>query len=368
MTTDTQAAIQVRTRPPAQMMGRILGSGVDHVDYARLTRRCEQGGEDWVAVCEELGDQDHRHGEAALAAGHRTTARYFFAAASAVYRIGQYGLTEVTEEKLRLYHKLVDSLRDAAPLFDPPIEEVEIPYAGAMMHGWLYQPKNPPRPSPVVLLIAGATGFKEEGHAYALMLVDRGMAVLAMDGPGQGVTLYFNGLHLETEPEQAHGAMIDWLEHDGRFGAVGIWGMSTGGHYVARTAATDQRIAACVVWGGAWAPVEILGFGGAAYLRKFAIMFGQPDEQVRAETLPKMTMEGLAPRITCPLLVTHGSADPIFTVEGVQRLHDEAASTDKAIRIYPGGWHCAAGYETEVLTLMTDWLADRLVRQGVGPA
>jgi hypothetical protein len=45
----------------------------------------------------------------------------------------------------------------------------------------------------------------------------------------------------------------------------------------------------------------------------------------------------------------------------VQRIHDEARSTDKEIRIYPGAGHCANGSETEAYSGMADWLADRLL-------
>jgi dipeptidyl aminopeptidase/acylaminoacyl peptidase len=211
---------------------------------------------------------------------------------------------------------------------------------------------------PIVIVIPGATGFKEETAAEAQLMVDRGMAVLNIDGPGQGVTRYFNHGYLEVEVENAYRVMVDYLSADPRFGRIAISGRSTGGYYVARAAATDPRLAACVINGGSYRPDELLDVR-PWYLRKFAILFGIDDDSA-SRLLPQMTLEGLAARIQCPLLIVHGEQDPIFSVAGVRRLFDEARSEDKTIRIYPGAGHCANGNETEAYTGMADWLSDHL--------
>jgi dienelactone hydrolase len=195
-----------------------------------------------------------------------------------------------------------------------------------------------------------------------------------MDGPGQGVTLYFNKGCLDVENEKAHQVMLDFIEKDSRLdkNRIGILGSSTGGYFVARTAGTDKRIKACIVWGGSYSPMEIVtGFQvegvpprqpphGPLYMRKFCILFGTAPDTLMKDLFPKMTMKGLAEKIMCPLLIIHGAADPIFSAAGVQRIHDEAKSKDKTIKVYPGGWHCAAGYETEVVCLMVDWMEEHL--------
>jgi dienelactone hydrolase len=351
--------VDTRTRPVAQVPSRLLSGGVDFCDYLRLQERTESNGEDWVAVCEDLGDRATDDARREREAGHRITARRFFRNAEALYRVGQYGLTELTDEKLRLYRKLSDSFAAAARLEAPPFEEVIIPYRDFAMHGWLQLPAQVRPNQPIVIVIPGATGFKEETAAEAQYMVDRGLAVLNIDGPGQGVTCYFNHGYLEIEIERAYRVMVDHLRADGRFGEIAISGRSTGGYYVARAAATDDRISACVINGGSYHPAEILNVR-PWYVRKFAILFGVADEAMK-DLFPLMTLDGLAERIACPLLIVHGEADPIFTVAGVQRIHDEARSTDKEIRIYPGAGHCANGSETEAYSGMADWLADRLL-------
>lgn len=349
---------QRRVKPPAQLDSRMLAGGVDFLDYLRLQKRCGEDGEDWVHVCEELGDYNYNYAKKELEEGHSITAKYFFMAAQAVYRVGQYGLMELNEEKLRIYHKIEDSFSSYAMLYDPPMEKVKIPYKDYNMDGWLILPKSVNYPCPVVLMIPGATGFKEEFINQAQNMVDRGLAVLLMDGPGQGTTLYFNKGYLEVNVENAYIKMIDFLENDKRLSNIGVIGGSTGGYYVPRVAAVDKRVKACVLNSGSYYPQEICDFA-PIYHHKFALLSGVSNEEMN-EMWPKMTLEGLAEKIECPLLVVHSDTDPIFSLKGVQRIYDEAKSKDKQIKIYPGTWHCAGGMESEAFRFMADWLADHL--------
>ena len=83
-----------------------------------------------------------RSTRAQLALGHTQTARYFFFAAAAVYRVGQYGILEVTDERLRIYHKLDEAFSQFAALFESPMTKVAIPYKGYDMEGWLIEPQH----------------------------------------------------------------------------------------------------------------------------------------------------------------------------------------------------------------------------------
>jgi dienelactone hydrolase len=352
---------EARKRPPTQGMGRMLGSGVDPADYMKMIARTDAG-EDWVNVCEELGDEAHTHAEAEAKVGHALTARRFYLNAQAAYRVGQYGIIEFTDEKLRLYGKLLDSFAKGVRLYDPPLQRVAIPYKRYKMDGWLWLPKDAGADCPVVLYIAGATGFKEEKHFTCEGMVQRGMAVLNMDGPGQGSTLIFNGGALEIEIEKAHSVMIDYLRDCcPQLGKLGLWGESTGGYYVARTAAVDKRVSACVVRGGSYHPMEVLKLG-PDWLSKFARLYLNDDlGYVEKELMPKMTLDGLAERIECSLLVAHGDPDILFSLDGVQRLYEEAPSKDKTIKTWKGAGHGAHEVNTECSAFCADWLADRLL-------
>ena len=352
---------ELRKRPINQSTGRMLGSGVDPGDFTKMVARTDAG-EDWVRVCEELGDAALALAETAIEQGHTLTARRFYLNAQACYRVGQYGIIEFTDEKLRLYRKLLDSFAKGAALYDPPLQQVSIPYKDYQMDGWLWLPADAADDCPVVLYIAGATGFKEEKHFTCGEMVQRGMGVLNMDGPGQGSTLIFGGGALEVEIEKAHSVMIDRLyELRPRLRKLGIWGESTGGYYVARTAAVDKRVSACVVRGGSYYPMEVLRLG-RDWLEKFARLYLSDDlEYVEKELMPRMTLDGLAFQIECSLLIAHGDPDILFSLEGVQRLYDEAPSKDKTIKTWKGAGHGAHEVNTECTAYCSDWLVDRLV-------
>lgn len=153
-------------------------------------------------------------------------------------------------------------------------------------------------------------------------LIDRGIPVLLMDGPGQGTTWILKKGYLEVEVEDYYMKMVDWLEADERFSEVAIIGGSTGGYYVPRAAAADPRIKACVTNSGTWYPAEILDFA-PIYTHKFALLHGVSDAEME-QIWPRRTLDGIAERIECPLLVVAGENDVIFSAEGSRKIYESA--------------------------------------------
>ncbi|KAJ6800839.1 uncharacterized protein M6B38_202250 [Iris pallida] len=67
-------------------------------------------------------------------------------------------------------------------------------------------------------------------------------------------------------------------------------------------------------------------------------------------------------RVTVPFLVLHGTSDTVTDPEGTQRLHQEASSTDKSIKLYEGFLHDLL-FEPErddIARSIIDWLSSRL--------
>jgi hypothetical protein len=46
-----------------------------------------------------------------------------------------------------------------------------------------------------------------------------------------------------------------------------------------------------------------------------------------------------APAIKLPLLLVHGTADPICRVQGSERFFEQIAATDRTLRLWPGSRH-----------------------------
>ena len=133
----------------------------------------------------------------------------------------------------------------AAPHLDPPIERVEFPYQGVAMPGWLRKPRGAGRP-PVAIILPGLDACKEELHAWAESFVDRGVAALTLDGPGQGETSFHLPVTHDWGP--VIGAVIDVLERrdDVDGSRVGVVGQSLGALYAPLAAAGEPRLKACI--------------------------------------------------------------------------------------------------------------------------
>ncbi len=358
-----------RKIPKTQTFNRMLARGIDHTDYAKMVQRVENG-EDHVQVCEDLGDKSYSYAEEELKKGHKNTAKIFFMKAASLYRIGAYEIIYFTDEKIRIYEKELDSFSRGIKLYENmKAEKVEIPYKGSKMYGWMLIPNQAPKDVPVIVTTAGITGFKEEVNSVAMMMVERGFAVLNMDGPGQGESFYRNKCYLEIETQEAHNVIMDFILSRSDVGnQIALYGLCFGGHLVARTAGYfPNKVAACVSVGGGYIMKEALRFN-RAFLDITALRLGKEDEveYVRHHLAPQFNLEGIAEKITCPLLIIHNDPDPLIKAQNVKRLYEEAASPDKTFRLYPGSDHNAHNDNTEATTYVVDWLADRLLKQQVG--
>lgn len=186
-----------------------------------------------------------------------------------MYGLAQYGLTNITNEKLALYHKMNECNRKYAKLATPAWQEVKVPYRDYVMDGWLALPRVLKPENPIVISIAGATAFKDkaihgvEGHLAS------GRAVLLIDGLGQGTTRFFNDGFLEVELEKAYSKMIDFVKADGRFGKIAITGGSTGGYYVARVPLPTNVSTPALLW------VDLM------HLRKLSTMHKSTDASLQ---------------------------------------------------------------------------------------
>lgn len=345
---------QIRTMP----MNRTIPSGLDVSDYEVLMAQYQNGGT-FSEICEGLGDKSKAMAELAKENNHLITARKFYLRATAVYRIGQYTIVPDNEPKLRMYRKLIDCYTEAAKLFEPPIQKVEIPFGNIRMTGWLRLPKNANNNCPLIISIGGADGWREEHHNHTEHYVERGMAVLMVDGPGQGETRLFNKHYMPLDVEKALNSIVEYMYEDERVGKnIGMVGWSFGGYLVARTASYCKKLKAVAFSGGSYNPKEILSFL-PNFTNVFKALTGKNDKEVE-QMLDKMNMEGLAEKITAPLLILHGKPDPIFSAKGVQRIYDEASSKDKTIKVWEDGNHCVSNHYLEVLTTLADWFEEKL--------
>ena len=109
-----------------------------------------------------------------------------------------------------MYRRAADAFGRGGQLARPPYEKLAVPHCGGVLHGWLMRPADVQHP-PTVIIFGGADGWREEYHAGALALLERGVAALLLDGPGQGETRILGGMHLHAGIEAAFSAAVTHL-------------------------------------------------------------------------------------------------------------------------------------------------------------
>ena len=154
---------------------------------------------------------------------------------------------------------------------------------------------------------------------------------------------------------------------------IGIMAISLGGYYAPRAAAFEKRFKCAVAWGaifdyGKTVSDRIGGRGEPSvpgYAEHINWVFGCDTIEASLKVVGQMTLEGVASRITCPLLVVHGENDRQVPLWHAQRTYDEAVNSIgrelKIFRLADGGAeHCGADNTPLVVDWMADWAAEKL--------
>ncbi len=207
-------------------------------------------------------------------------------------------------------------------------------------------------------MMPGLDSVKEELQATAQYLLDRGLAIIAVDGPGQGEAEY--ELAIEPAYERVASAVADYLEgrDDVDPARIGGFGVSLGGYYAARAAAYEPRIKAAVSlagpyqWSLDW---DILPPQTRATFQRRS---GAATGAEAREKMAALTLEHAAARITRPLLVAAGGRDRLVPTYHAERLAREAPGAE--LMLDPDGTHGLTNHAFESRSKMADWLAAHL--------
>ena len=163
---------------------RMVTQGIDYNDFVRTTARIERW-EEWLDAWSETGELHLRLAREAEDAGRRRTAGEAFVRAALCFHFAKYVWVVQPERNRETTIRARDALREAQRLLDPSAERIEAPLDGGAVIGNLRRPAGAERP-PLVLLIPGLDSTKEEFFNFERVFLERGLATLSLDGPGQG--------------------------------------------------------------------------------------------------------------------------------------------------------------------------------------
>lgn len=324
------------------------------------------------AAMARLGHHCETIAQAAHAHGHRATARDLFFRAVEHYHIGQHAIVRDDDaDKQWLYKRLTHCFDSVIELSAYRMERVEIPWEGVTLAGVLHLcPGDEPRPT--VLFLPGMDMCKELIPKPAQnVFLERGLHVLALDGPGQGVS-NIRKIRVDADNyERAASAALDYLlsREEVDSARIGLAGVSMGSHWSMRSAAADRRFAAVASAASCYAGMRhIFEESSPRFKQVFMYMAGMTSEAEFDAMAARMVLTDRAPEIRCPCLMVTGQYDPLSPLaEGLEVF--EHLGGPREIWVLENDFH-GTGRDGSgpanlggmpIFPALADWLRDALV-------
>ena len=339
------------------MTPRYVATGVDPNDLQRLAQRIERW-DDWCRVWSEEGARHAELGGEAARRGREVTAAEANLRATIYFHYAKHLFAHDPDQYLVAHRRMLACYQAGAAGADPPVERISIPFESTAMVGNVRRPTRAARP-PIAILLPGLDACKEELHAWSDAFVRRGLATLALDGPGQGETAF--ELPITAQWGKVIGAVIDVLERrtdvDGR--NVAVVGQSLGALYAPLAAAFEPRIKACVSNCGPFDFGPVLPTMPHASQETFRVRSHARTLAEAHEIARGLTLQGVAQRIECPLLVVFGAGDKLIPAAEGERLA-RAASGPTEFVVFEEGNHVCFNISYKFRPLTADWTAEQL--------
>jgi 2,6-dihydroxypseudooxynicotine hydrolase len=337
---------------------RFVSNGVLLADFEEVTAGIDRW-EDWCTAWCERAKVHEALGREALKEGYKLSAGEHLVRAAMYYHFAKFVFVHDPKQMREAHLRSVGCYKDALPLMRPPGERVAIPFEGKTLYGVLRHPAQHAPRSPVLIMAPGLDSTKEELHAYEKPFLARGMAILAIDGPGQGEAEY--EIPICGDYERAARAVCDWIEERPDLDAakIAMWGVSLGGYYAPRATAYEKRIKACIgisgpfEWKEIWAALPLLT------REAFRVRSHCATEADALKAAATLSMQDAAPRITRPIFIVTGRQDRLVPASHAERLAGSVSGPAELLIVEDGG-HNANNRPYRYRSRTADWLAGQL--------
>jgi pimeloyl-ACP methyl ester carboxylesterase len=332
---------------------RFVQAGVDYSDFLATTAGVEHWDEWHDAWCRNAD----MHAELAREARSRQTAGEAWARATVAYHFAKFVWMVDPERSRAAADKAVAAMGKTYEHLDPGAERIEVPLDGGRVVGNLRRPPGE-EPPPLILLVPGLDSTKEEFFRLENVFLDRGMATLSMDGPGQGESGY--DLPIRADYDVAVTAVLDAIgdRTEVDLDRVGLLGVSLGGYYAPRVLAFEPRVRAGVGLSGPYCFADIWDGAPPQTRETFvAKSFASSDEEGRAKAA-ELDLTGVAERIRQPYLAITGKLDRLIPWEQSERAAREAPNG--TFLLHEDGNHGCANVPYKTRPVAADWLREQL--------
>lgn len=314
---------------------------------------------------EELAEEAERNRRTVAAREH-----YFHAAL--LYATAEWPIWEDCERLTGLDDRKNACYSAYGRLADHHVERVEIPFGDTFIPAWFHLPHGyTDGPVHTVLSCGGMDAPKELNvNLYGDKFLERGFAVLAFDGPGQGEAPVRGNKFTPTAWIDAGAALVEWCRarpevDDERI--VGF-GLSFGSYWMSQIAATQPSLRGSAVGLVCHEPGchTIFEMGSPSFKARYMWMSGlEHDEAAFDRMVQEIDLGPLIGGMSAPWLVVAGDEDELSPIEHSYALA-AACPTPAPMLVYQQGRHALSLPTPSValgpnwLTYTADWLLDRV--------
>jgi pimeloyl-ACP methyl ester carboxylesterase len=346
---DVQAAL-------AHWGPRMIQNGVDYNDLMTTMSRIDTW-DQWLPEWNRTADVQASFAQEADESGHALTAGQAWRRASVNRHFGKFvWMVDLDLAEAAMYRS-VEETRTALARLDPTAERLEVPLADGVAYANLRRPAGIERP-PYVVVIPGLDSTKEEFFYFEQSFLDRGMATISLDGPGQGET----GLKIPITPEfeVALSPLLDLLagradlDHD----RIGVVGVSLGGYYAPRAVAFEPRVKALVGISGPFCFGDMWDDLPPMTRQTFVVKSGATDDADGHRIASSLDLAGVCGRIEVPALYITGKLDRLIPWAQTER---QAKETPRGEFVcFPEGNHGVSNLPSRARPVIADWMGDHL--------
>jgi 2,6-dihydroxypseudooxynicotine hydrolase len=335
---------------------RFTSQGVDYNDFVGTTKNLETWDE-WLDAWVTNGDMHAELAHEAESKKRFHSAGEAWVRAALSYHFAKFvWMVDIAKYRIAA-DKAVSALYSAHKHLDPTAERIEMVLDGNLMVANLRRPQSIDK-APLVILLPGLDSTKEEFFNWENNFLVRGLATVSLEGAGQGETGYKS--YIRHDYEVAVSILLDTLEghSDIDMSRVGIVGVSMGGYYAPRSAAFEPRIKAVAPIGGpynmgaCWERIPMLT------RESFIHHSGASDAEDARQKALKLDLEGVAEKITQPMLIVFGKLDRLIPYDHAERLAKEVANA--TLVIYENGNHVCNNLPYKYRPLVGDWIREQL--------
>ncbi|MEY3380070.1 MAG: hypothetical protein RL468_668 [Pseudomonadota bacterium] len=295
------------------------GGGSVSESFQAASRMVPGDLDSWHQEWMHVAKRNDQRGDEAIAAGHIRTAMNCWLRAADQFRSAEFWLASDDPRRQPTFDRCEAASQKWLRHLNPPGEVVEIPYEnGKFLPAYFikspaYGMDDKVR-QPVLISVGGLDSFKDElWFMTGRGAVQRGIAVLLVDGPGQGGALRRQHIVSRHDYEVPIGRCIDWLEKrsDVDQRRIAVSGSSMGGYYAARAGAREHRLAACISHGAIWDIAKRFADRGEnhALAGHMKWVLGAKTMAEAVQIAAPFKLEGVLDDMQCPYLVLHGGHD-----------------------------------------------------------